>query len=69
MKKWRGAILMLLLLIALIGGRNYYNWYRNRLTPADYIVAAQTVSVPGGKTSNMQFLSDCCGTVEWRPVG
>jgi hypothetical protein len=66
MKQWRGTILMLLLLIALIGGLGYYKWYRNRLTPADYIVAAQTAGVPGGKASNMQFLGDCCGTVEWR---
>jgi hypothetical protein len=66
MKQWRGTILLLLLLIALLGGLSYFNWYRNRLTPADYIVAAQAVSVPGGKITNMQFLLDCCGTVEWR---
>ena len=66
MKRWRGVILMLLLLIALIGARGYYNWYRNRLKPADYIVAAQTVAVPGGKANNLQFLGDCCGMVQWR---
>ena len=66
MKQWRSTILLILLLIALMGGLGYYNWYRNRLKPADYIAAAQTVSVPGGKITNMKFLLDCCGTVQWR---
>jgi hypothetical protein len=66
MKQWRGTILMLVLLIALLSGLSYYNWYRNRLTPADYITAAQTVSAPGLKKTNMQFLGECCGTVNWQ---
>ena len=65
MKQWRGTILFLLLVIALIIGLSYYNWYRGQLKPADYIAAAQSVSVPGGKVKNMQFLGDCCGTVQW----
>jgi hypothetical protein len=65
MKKWRGTILLSILLVVVIAGLAYIEWYRRQPTPAEYITVAQTVTTGGGK-SNSQVLSDYCGQVEWK---